>query len=170
MYQGVQVARTLGREVHEILPRALDDLELTKCLQLSQEMNHFCLNDPAVVPLVAQGYNDQFGTRTEDDNLPGIVSNSLDPDVTLIHPCVRAVSTRLKRQRWWNSFSYSTIAFESSTALRGASTLYSREKQSQPTSPCEYSSIRASSRRRTSGESYCALLPRIAVSRSDVRW
>ena len=51
----------------------------------------------------------------------------------------------------------------------GASTLYSKVKTSQPISPWEYSSMRASKRRRTSGGSFWAFEERIAVSSVAVR-
>lgn len=71
--------------------------------------------------------------------------------------------------RCLNSFRYFSIASWSSTVSIGALTLYSSVKTSQPISPCEYSSIRASSRRRTSTESLWAFEERIAVSRFAVR-
>lgn len=52
---------------------------------------------------------------------------------------------------------------------RGASTLYSKVKTSQPISPWESSSIRASRRRRISGGSNCAFEARMADSRVAVR-
>lgn len=57
----------------------------------------------------------------------------------------------------------------SSTVSIGASTLYSSVNTSHPISPCEYSSMRASNRRSTSGGSFCAFEERMAVSSVAVR-
>ena len=76
----------------------------------------------------------------------------------------KANSTRLMRQRKLKATRYCLLAQLVITTSTGASTLYSSVKTSQPMSPCPSSRRRASRRRRTSGESYCAFEPRIAWS------
>lgn len=100
---------------------------------------------------------------------PGSRRNMRAPPVTLNHPLSRAISILLICHRCLNNFKYFSIASGSRTVSMGGSTLYSRVKTSQPISPCEYSSIRASRRRRTSTGSWCALDERIAVSRFAVK-
>ena len=80
-----------------------------------------------------------------------------------------ANSTRLMRQRKLKTTRYCLLAQEVMTTSTGASTLYSSVKTSQPMSPWLSSRRRASRRRRTSGESYCALEPRMAWSSWAVR-
>lgn len=52
--QSVQITFPLVCKVDQGLPRALDDLELTESLELSQEMDHLSLQLPGVMPWPAQ--------------------------------------------------------------------------------------------------------------------
>lgn len=107
--------------------------------------------------------------RPTSTNSPGTFRNDRAPLVTRIHPLFSASSTRFNCQRYLNNFKYFSIASESSTVSIGESTLYSRVNTSHPISPCEYSNMRASKRRRTSVGSCCALEERMADSSVAVR-
>lgn len=102
-------------------------------------------------------------------NSPGTLRKDRTPPVTRIHPLFSASSTRFCCHRYLKSFRYFSIDSGSNTVSMGESTLYSNVKTSHPISPCEYSSIRASKRLRTSIGSYWALEDRMAVSKVAVR-
>lgn len=50
----IEVAFSLGGKVEQGLPRALDDFELAERLKLTDKMDHFCLYDSAMVPVIAE--------------------------------------------------------------------------------------------------------------------
>ena len=100
---------------------------------------------------------------------PGNRRNDLAPPVTFIQHLSRIFSTRFICQRCLNNLRYLSVASWSSTVSIGGSTLYSKVKTSQPISPWEYSSIRASKRRKTSVGSCCTLEERMAVSKLAVK-
>ena len=100
LYQCIKITLALRHEIHHVRPRTFNDFELAICLNLSQEMNHLRLDYSTMVPVISHTYTpNPINHLFTISNLKGIhlldmFSNSRDPDVTLIHPLVKAVSTR----------------------------------------------------------------------------
>lgn len=168
----IEITLPLLDELQKDLPGTLDDLQLTVRPHLANEVDHLRHDDADLMPVkvklcpyVVRG-NEQ---RLCGPNLPGTCKNVREPPASRIQPFVSVPSIRLIFHMWLKSLRYFTIASESMTVSMGESTLYSSVKTSQPISPCEYSSIRASSLRSTSGESFCAFEERMADSRVAVR-
>jgi hypothetical protein len=176
---GIQVTLLLVQKVDQDLPRALDDLEMAVRLHLSYEVDHFGHDETDLVPLWFEVWTEGRKTMHVSPNKgsqirrkggpPGILKNVLAPPATRIHPLLSVDSMRFMRQRWLKILRYLIIDSGSSSVSNGASTLYSSVNTSHPISPWEYSSMRASKRRRASGGSFCAFEDRIAVSSVAVR-